>query len=185
MIGRLPSTVEIDGIEYSIRTDFRDILTICQAFNDEDLSSEERWQVALKIFYINEVPSDIQKAAKGIVWFINCGNEEVSEQNANDTPVYDWEQDEQLIFSAVNKVAGHETRADQYMHWWTFMGLFQEVGESTFATVINIRNKKRKHKRLEKHEQDFYKENKQLIDIKRHISKEEKEIKERMNQFLK
>lgn len=184
MIGRLPTSVEIDGFEYMVRTDYRDILTICQAFNDSELSIEEKWTVALGIFYKEEIPKDTEKAAKGIVWFINCGKEE-TEKNEVSAPVYDWEQDEQMIFSAVNKVAGHEVRADQYMHWWTFMGVFQEVGESMFATVVNIRNKKRKHKKLEKHEQDFYKENKELVDLKRHISKEELEIKERMNQFLK
>lgn len=184
MIGRLPASIEIDGMKYAIRTDYRDILTICQAFNDPDLSADEKWLTALQIFYKDKVPNDTEKAAKGIVWFMNCGKEEI-EQREEEKPVYDWEQDEQIIFSAVNKVAGHEVRADQYMHWWTFMGLFQEVGESMFATVVNIRNKKRKHKKLEKHEQDFYKENKEIIDLKRNISKEELEIKERMNQFLK
>ena len=70
-----------------------------------------------------------------------------------------------MIFSAINKVAGKEIRSQEYMHWWTFMGLFNEIGEGMFASVINIRNKKARHKKLEKYEQEMYREYKDIIDI--------------------
>jgi len=39
--------------------------------------------------------------------------------------------------------------------------------------VINIRQKKNKRKKLEKHEEEFYRENRSLIDIKTQLTKEE------------
>ena len=34
MIGRLPTTLTVDGKDYDIRTDYRDCLTVITAFND-------------------------------------------------------------------------------------------------------------------------------------------------------
>lgn len=51
------------------------------------------------------------------------------------------------------------------MHWWTFFGLYMEIGESTFSTVVSIRDKKRKGKKLEKWEQEYYKNNKSIVDL--------------------
>lgn len=164
-------SIELDGIEYKIRTDYRDILTIFEAFMDNDLSDQEKWTVAVVIFY-EEVPNNLEKAIKQLVWFLNRGEEEKQESQSS-KPLYDWEQDEQLIFQAVNKVAGKEIRDLEYMHWWTFIGLFSEIGESLFSNVVNIRNKKNKGKALEKHEREFYKANKNLIDIKKRYSNEQ------------
>ena len=66
---------------------------------------------------------------------------------------------------AVNKVNNADVRATDYMHWWTFFGLYMEIGESTFSTVVSIRDKKRKGKKLEKWEQEYYKNNKSIVDL--------------------
>ena len=96
----------------------------------------------------------------------------------------DWEQDESIIFSAINKVAGCETREKEYIHWWTFLGYFSEIGEGLFSTVINIRQKKNKGKKLEKYEQEFYRSNKQLIDLKEKYTAEEQAEIDRLNELL-
>ena len=85
----------------------------------------------------------------------------------------DWEQDESIIFPAINKVAGAETRSQSYIHWWTFMGYFMEIEEGTFSMVLGIRQKKAKHKKLEKWEQEFYRNNKELCDLKKRYTEEE------------
>ena len=171
MIGKLPTSIQIDGVHYKIRTDYRDILRIFEAFADNDLTDQEKWTVAVVIFF-EIVPSNLEEAIKQFKWFINRGEEEKQDNRAL-KPLYDWEQDEQMIFQAVNKVAGKEVRELEYMHWWTFLGLFSEIGESLFASVVNIRNKKNKGKTLEKHEREFYKANKDVIDIKKRYSNEQ------------
>ena len=40
-----------------------------------------------------------------------------------------------------------------------------EIGESLFSSVLNIRQKRAKGKKLEKYEQEFYKDNRNLIDL--------------------
>ena len=47
----LPTTVTVAGMEYSIRTDYRDILTICTALTDPFLDGQDRAEILLTIFY--------------------------------------------------------------------------------------------------------------------------------------
>ena len=42
MIGILPESLEIDGVEYKIRSDYRVALLIFKAYNDNKLSDYEK-----------------------------------------------------------------------------------------------------------------------------------------------
>ena len=70
------------------------------------------------------------------------------------------------------------------MHWWTFFGLYMEIGESTFSTVVSIRDKKRRGKKLEKWEREFYSKNKALIDLKVRKAERSDEEKEALRQLF-
>lgn len=186
MIGELPEAVHIDGAEHEIRTDYRDILTILVALNDPDLKENEKALVALTIFYkditfIND--SNMEQAIMEMNQFIDCG-EDGSEDAGGRIRLFDWEQDEQIIFSAVNKVAGHEVRNDRYLHWWTFIAYFQEIGEGTFATIVSIRDKKARGKRLDGFEKSFYRTNRSRVDLKKRYSKEQMEEMDRINKMF-
>lgn len=185
MIGRLPKSLNINGVDYPIRSDYRDCLLILQAFSDSELTEAEKKIVMLKCLYKSTdvlKEENIQEAGQQAVWFLNCGNT-VSKPHST-KPLYDFEQDEQILFSAVNKVAGQEIRDVEYMHFWTFLGLFNEVGDGVFSTVVSIRNKKNKGKKLEKWENEFYRNNKEMIDLKRKYTKEELRELEKLNQIL-
>lgn len=174
MIGRLPKTLKVNGTDYEIRSDFRTAMTIFQAYSDPELDMQAKAEVLIKCIYkqYQSIPViDHYEAYTQAIWFLD-GGEEHKEPTSN-KKVIDWEQDEKMIFSAVNKVAGYETRSVDYLHWWTFLSLFSEIGECLLSSVIGIRNKKNKGKKLDKADQEFYKENKKLIDIKRKVSIEE------------
>ena len=51
MIGQLPESLSVSGVEYGIRTDFRDVLSILEAFNDPELENSERVYVCLFILF--------------------------------------------------------------------------------------------------------------------------------------
>jgi hypothetical protein len=188
MIGYLPKQLNVNGVDRAIRSDFRTALLIFQAYNDPELTDQEKAMVMLECIYEdigNLSPEDYEEAADRAVWFLDGGsNSDEGSNHQKAKKVMDWEQDEQLIFSAVNKVAGFETRSTEYLHWWTFLGFFNEIGEGLFSTVISIRQKKNKGKKLEKYEQDFYRENKSLIDIKAKLTAEEQAEKEYWNKLL-
>lgn len=182
MIGRLPRTLAVGDQEYAIRTDFRDILTILEAFDDPELLDEEKYIVMLTILYPDTIPSDaVPGAIERAIWFLDCGQEDDKKPPCR---VMDWEQDEAVLFPAINKVAGQEVRAAEYMHWWTFVGYFMEIDEGTFSTVLGIRQKRVRGKKLEKWEQEFYRENQELCNLKKRYTAEEQAEIDKWNKLL-
>lgn len=185
MVGQLPTAVEIDGADYGIRTDYRDILRIILAFGDPDLEPEHQVLVCLKVLYkdFDSMPeSQYAEAYEKAVQFIDCNRQNSSPQKSPRT--MDWEQDESLIFAAINRVAGIEVRSVPYMHWWTFMGFFAEIGECAFSQIQSLRYKKAKGKKLEKHEREYWHNNKSVCVIKPKLTEEEQEAKNRLNALL-
>lgn len=53
MIGQLPQSVMVNGVERAIRTDFRDVLNIIAAFSDPELENSEKVYVTLVVLYLN------------------------------------------------------------------------------------------------------------------------------------
>lgn len=183
MIGTLPEVLLVNGKEYLVRTDYRNVLQVFEAFQDPELTQEEKWIVAIYLLFEDFSGDDdvleavatgfnVGEAVRQISWFISAGSPEKKEQGK---PTYSWIKDEQMIFSAVNKVAGREIRELEYLHWWTFLGYFNEVGEGTFSFVVGIRHKLNKGKKLEKHEKEFLSQNKELIRLEKPRTREEQE----------
>lgn len=192
MIGALPETLTVGGVEYPIRTDYRNVLQVFEAFQDPELEQTEKWIVAIYLMFEDFSCADdvlqaaqngfsLEDAIKKISWFISAGQ---PEKQVLEKPTYNWKQDEQIIFSAVNKVAGKETRELEYLHWWTFLGYFNEVGEGTFSFIVGIRNKLNKGKKLEKNEKEFLARNKELVRLEKPKTREEQEQEDAYNALL-
>lgn len=183
MIGALPETLTVGERVYPIHSDYRNVLQVFEAFQDPELYPEEKHIVSIFLLFKDftcaddveaavEEGFDAEEAVRQIAWFISAGK---PESEKNDLPNYSWKQDEQMIFAAVNKVAGTETRELSYLHWWTFLGYFNEVGEGTFSFIVSIRNKLNDGKKLEKHEEEFYSKNRKLVKIQPILTEEEQE----------
>ena len=163
----IPTKVNIGGTEYQIRNngDYRMVLDCFGALQDASLNSNERLFCSLIIFYedINCIADinkfeNLQEAVDKMFEFFNCGQSQSVGKKMRHKLI-DWEQDSQIICSAINKVANKEVRAEPYIHWWTFMGYYSAVGESLLSTIVTIRNKIVTGKKLEKHERTFKLEN--------------------------
>ncbi|MBR1750848.1 MAG: hypothetical protein IJ740_08220 [Ruminococcus sp.] len=171
---------------YEIRSDFRAVLQIFTALADPDLDSREKCYITLKCLFKDFEsipPEDIAEAAEKAYWFADGGD--IPKGGPAPVRIIDWQQDEHLIFPAVNKAAGFETRAVKYLHWWTFLGLFAEVGEGLFSQVMSIRTKRAKGKKLDKWEQEFLREHKHLVELKARLTEEEQAAEQADEEFLK
>ena len=188
-VWNFPTSLNIGGVEYEIRTDYRVILDLLMALNDPELSDSDnkmsaymQSRVILEIMFPDwdNIPKEyIQEALDKVAEFIDMGIGDDSKK----PKTMDWEQDAPIIIPAINKVLNKEIRAEKYMHWWTFLGAYMEIGEGLFSNIIHIRQKKAKGKKLEKWEQDFYKENKSLIDFQ-HKEKRSNEEKEMLRDYF-
>lgn len=181
---KLPTSLEVGGREYKIRTDYRVILDILAAMNDpdifephmtEDEKKQEQVLTMLQIFYIdfdNMPTKDWQEAAEKACEFIDCG---INGDDKLKSRIMDWEQDAPIIAPEISKVAGRDIRIGE-THWWEFFGYYMGIGEGVFNTIVSIREKRRKGKKLEKWEKEFYQSNKKLVDLKvRKIERSEEE----------
>lgn len=184
MIGKLPKSVCVNGVNYAIRSDFRDVLNILCAFNDPELENSEKVYICLCILYedFDVIPNtDYEAAFKAAMEFIDHG---VDSGNAKSPRVMDWEQDEGIMFPAINKVAGFETRSADYLHWWTFMGYYMEISEGVFSNVLSLRLKKAQGKKLEKWEREYWSANKNICVLKPKLTAEEQAQKDKLNALL-
>lgn len=180
----LPTSLNVSGVDYSIRTDFRAVLDVLKAMNDSDLDDQCKTIVLIRIIYKNykDIPlENFFEAYEKACEFIDCGQKDDGRKHPK---TVDWEQDAKIIVPAVNSVAHTEIRALPYLHWWTFFGYFMEIRESLFSSVLHIRQKKTSGKRLEKWERDFYKENKKLIDFEKTDSEEIKKEKDSIMKWI-
>lgn len=169
----LPTSVVIGGREYPIRTDFRPILDIITALNDPELTDWDRTAVALGIFFEDEIPEDGEAAIRECLRFIAGGAEQPPGKTA--PKLVDWEKDFRWIASPINRMLGQDIRGMQ-MHWWTFLGYYYEIGDCTFAQIVKIRSAKMRGKKLDKSDQEWLRQNADLVYIDQKTTQEEDDL---------
>ena len=68
-----------------------------------------------------------------------------------------------------------QVREVPYLHWWTFLAAYYEIGDCLFAHVVSIRMKKQKGKKLDKFDEEFYREHRDLVDMRKRVTPAEEE----------
>ena len=150
---------------------------------DPEIGNDERTILVLSVFFpdFEDMPlADFQEALEYAFWFVGGG---ADQPKAKRPKLMDWEQDFKLIVAPVNRVLGYEVRDVPYdfeantggLHWWTFLSAYYEIGDCTFAQVVSIRKKKAKGKKLDKADEAFYREHRDLIDMRKPITASEEE----------
>lgn len=169
----LPKSLEVCGVEYAIRSDYRAALDICAALSDPELTDGDKAFASLDVLFedFEKMPAEhYREAVRACFWFINGGTEESAKQSHK---LVDWEQDFHVIIAPINRVAGQDVRGVEYLHWWTFLALYNEIGDCTFAQIVRIRDHMARGKKLEKQDREWYNRNRHLVDIKQTYTAEE------------
>lgn len=164
----LPTTVDVGDKTYHIRDsgDFRIMLDCFAALQDDTISEEARILASLIIFYedfedIDDIPQNettVKNLISEMYKFFNCGSDN-SPGMETGVQLINWDTDSQMICAAINNVANKEIRALDNLHWWTFIGYYASVGQSMLSTVVSIRDKIVRGKKLEKWELEFKRSN--------------------------
>ena len=191
MIFDLPTSVSFGGKAWDIDPDFRQVLRILSAMEDPDLTEGEKAAICLVNLYVDadQIPPELAQAAfDAAIRFIDHGAgdgpEGLASRRKPGPRTMDWTQDAPLIFPAVNRAAGFEVRDAPFLHWWTFLGYFMEIRDTVFSTVLSLRGKKARHKKLEKSEQEFWNENRDICCLRERLTAEERAEKERLERVL-
>lgn len=181
----LPTTVEVGGRELPIRSDYRAALDMIQIMGDPEIDDQERTLLLFEVFFDtweeqvgadgdgNPVTvehgwweidqEDYQEALERAFWFVGEGKKGDRRRRPK---LMDWEQDFPLIVSPVNRVLGFECREVPYLHWWSFLAAYREIGDCLFAQVVGVRKKRSKGKKLDKSDRAFAEENADLVNFR-------------------
>lgn len=178
---QLPTSCSFGGKVYKFHADYRDVLEILGYLEDPDEPEYLRWRIAEALFYTEPIPQAYeQQALEFLASFIAGGQQE----GTPGPKLIDWQTDAMTIVSDINRVAGQEIRGLPFLHWWTFLSWFHSIGQGQLSTIVGIRDKLRRGKKLEEWEKEFYRENKHRVDMKKRYSREELQQQERLRQLL-
>ena len=139
LVDELPTAVEIGGKEYAINVDFRACIRTILAFEDPDLTGQEKQMVMLQNLF-PVMPDDPGGAIEQALKFLNGGQlNEVPDESP--LRLYSFAKDAGYIFAAFRQTHGINLETDN-MHWFSFMALFSDLGSDTsFCNLINLRKK--------------------------------------------
>ena len=176
----LPTTLQVGPTEYPINSDFRPCLKTILAFEDNDLTPQEK-QIILFVNLFGEIPNEIQEAATQAIWFLNGG--QASEEKAESIKVYSFGQDANFIYAAFRQTHGIDLQTAN-MHWWQFLALFMDLGQdTTFCQLIGLR-KRLKTGKATKEERAAAREMGELIEVPE-IDQRTLDQKEREAEFMR
>lgn len=182
---RLPTSLPVNGRDEPIRWEYTAVLDAIAALNDRDLEDSEKVFAFLWIIYEDCEHFGRDDYAPAFEAAMDFVNNDLDENKKENIKMVDFEQDFRLMVAAINRVAGKEIRNEENIHWWTFLGWFMEIGECTYSTVLNIRSKRAKGKKLESWEKEFFEENKKLVLIQPRLSEQERRQIEEDERLLK
>lgn len=173
----LPTTVEVCGTQYDIRSDYRAALDLCAALSDTELTDAEKASAVYMIFYpaFDDMPHEhYEEAIRQCFWFLGGGEDEGG--HSKSPPLMSWEQDFKQVVAPINRVLGTEVRALPYLHWWTFTSAYMEIGDCTFAQIVRIRSQLAKGRALDKSDREWYRQNRHLVDLKMKYTEQENAV---------
>lgn len=177
LIDSFPETVEVDGDEYTIWTDFRYALLFSLMMDDPDLADEEKVVQALELFY-PVISDDIGAALQAVMDFFKCGKpERKTAGNASGKSggwVYSFEHDDSYIYSAFMQQYRIDLN-DVDMHWWKFKALFEALSPDTlFKQIVKYRAVEI-NSEMAQEEKQFYQDMKRIYALPDRVSESERE----------
>lgn len=162
---RLPDSINVQGVEYPIQTDFRTILRYSAQMDTIAEDNLAEIISCMKIVIYRDFPDDIFSAISALNWFIKCGKEEKRNRpsnkllGVNSNQPFDFSVDGELIWSAFrrNDVYGIDLLEIPYLHWWKFIAMLDDLPEDTrLHRIMDYRTIDTTNKNLSKEARDVY-----------------------------
>lgn len=168
LIDLLPTKVEIEGIEYEINSDFRTSMLFELLMMDDEIDDKNKIIQSLELFY-QVLPSNIDLAIEKMLWFYRCGKEIIVKKGTakgkSSTNIYDFDYDDDYIYSAFLDQYGVDLQDIDYLHWWKFKAMFKSLKEDNEIVKIMSYRAMDLSNIKDKEQKKFYQEMKKLYEI--------------------
>lgn len=184
LIDKLPNSVVIDGMEYAINSDFRTSIQFEILMCRNDIDKAEKLSNGL-ILYYPIIPANVLEAIEKIMWFYSCGkdnNVANNNENVNINKIYDYNYDDDYIFSAFISQYRIDLNSIDYLHWWKFKAMFKALNEDNKIVKIMEYRSMDISKIKDKGQKDFYRKMKKIYEIP--MPKEERQKLDEINNIL-
>ena len=146
-----PESIEIDGEEYGVLTDFREWIRFSDMLGDNDLTDEEK--LHLMTNWLTETPRKITAELVNAVFAfyradalnpdpVESDNEDEHEEESQPKcpPVFSWKYDAKFLIGDFRRYYGINLLSAN-MHWWEFLCLFAALpDDSQCRKRIDIRS---------------------------------------------
>lgn len=147
-----------------IRYDFRVMIEYEMLLKNKDMADDEKIKKAIELFFI-DMPESPEEAIEGLNWFYRCGKQRKDTGGENTSPAYDFQHDDQLLYSAFFQDYGVKLDEIQ-LHWWAFSAMMTGLSEDTlFKTAVRYRTADISH--MPKEMQQHYRKCKEIFAIER------------------
>lgn len=170
----LPKKIKIENEIYDINYDYRSIINILLAFEDQELTYEEKIIIMLHNLYKKPIPTqNMEEAIEKAIKFIDCGKINNSKNEAK--RIYSFNKDANYIFTGINATHHIDIEKENDLHWWKFVSLFMDMSSDCMFGELMYYRKRKMEGKLTKDEQKKYNEIKDLVELEPvHIQSEER-----------
>lgn len=133
---RLPKTANINGKIYEVSYGYRTMMAAEIEMFRQDISDQQKMLNALNLFYVRDIPPDLDAAVDYMLWFHRCGESAPKGGRARKGVArrgYCFLKDAPLIYAAFRQQYGLDLRQtlNDSLHWWEFMAMFEALDENT------------------------------------------------------
>ncbi|HAB66598.1 MAG TPA: hypothetical protein DCE23_04440 [Firmicutes bacterium] len=177
----LPTKINVNDKIYDINYDYKTILKIMIALEDDNLYKEEKAYIMIKLLYKEDISEeDIPEAIKKAILFIDLGKDEEDESEEKER-IYSFTKDGNYILTGINSTHHIDISEHSDMHWWKFMALFMDMNTECFFSELIYYRKRKLEGKLTKEEKDQYKKIKNLVDLEQYTKEVQKQKEARRN----
>ena len=185
LIDGLPTAVYVGGQIYDINADYQTGLRIITAFEDPDLTKNEKCMVLVCLLY-KERPEPYAEAVLQGLKFLDCGDKRESDNSSGSGGRrYSFAQDARYIYAGVDRVLQGRLNRGEFVHWWEFATAFMELPEDCMMSrILYLRIQKAKGK-LTKEERQQWEEMHDILELPEELSPEDQRTKDAFLSQLK
>lgn len=159
LIDGFPESLTVGGKEFPIYSDFHICLAIMEAFEDNELTEDEKIEVMLRCLY-GLIPEPTEEAINQAIWFLDCDsatNNTNTEDVLASERLYSFRKDARYIFSAFKTSHDIDLSKVEDLHWWKFVYLFLDLDDNTFfSRLVDLRRKVQSGKASKEEKECYY-----------------------------
>lgn len=182
----LPESITVDGLEVPLNTDFRAVLRYDRLIQEDPGTGENIIPAFQEIFPEIPATSSIKELLEALGDFVSGGERNESEHRpskkvlgVNSNKAMDFYIDDRRIWTAFYRTYRIDLRTIEYLHWWDFLELLEELPEDVrLEKVIHYRTVDTKSSRVGREEKKVLEAMQRYYKIRNRKSKEEELLTE-------